>query len=171
MAFGSCKRRFALASSAVVGALLALSTGIFESDSPDTAFTFAGSSAPLQLQQTTDAERMPAPLQADPNQWGNLRPLEKKRAPRKPPYVVPHLLNKITRMNREGIKETMQLWGGYQIIIPAMIGHTIALHNGREFIPVYINEGMVGYRLKDFVPTHTFKSHPKQAKVTKYRGR
>eukprot|EP00929_Paragymnodinium_shiwhaense_P062081 TRINITY_DN309_c0_g2_i1.p1 TRINITY_DN309_c0_g2~~TRINITY_DN309_c0_g2_i1.p1 ORF type:complete len:171 (-),score=56.03 TRINITY_DN309_c0_g2_i1:118-630(-) len=167
------RRRLTLAASAAAAAALAFSTALFSSSSNDPAFAFAGSSAPLHLQHSaeTTVERLPAPLQADPNQWGNLRPLEKKRAPRKPPYVVPHLLNKITRMNREGIKETLQLWGGYQIIIPAMIGHTIALHNGREFIPVYINEGMVGYRLKDFVPTHTFKSHPKQAKVTKYRGR
>uniref|UniRef100_A0A7S2GVR4 Small ribosomal subunit protein uS19c n=1 Tax=Alexandrium andersonii TaxID=327968 RepID=A0A7S2GVR4_9DINO len=117
------------------------------------------------------ATRLPEPLRADPNQWGLLRPLEKKRAPRKPPFISLQLLNKITRMNKEGVKETIQCWNRASTIIPAMIGHTIALHNGRDFIPVSINEGMVGYKLGDFVPTHTFKAHPKAAKVTKYKGR
>mmetsp|Transcript_108825 Transcript_108825/g.289422 ORF Transcript_108825/g.289422 Transcript_108825/m.289422 type:complete len:181 (-) Transcript_108825:140-682(-) len=115
--------------------------------------------------------RLPQPLRADPNQWGLLRPLDKKRAPKKLPFISIRLLNKITRMNKEGVKETIQVWNRASTIIPAMIGHTIALHNGRDFVPVQINEGMVGYKLADFVPTHTFKAHPKAAKVTKYKGR
>mmetsp|Transcript_110634 Transcript_110634/g.312008 ORF Transcript_110634/g.312008 Transcript_110634/m.312008 type:complete len:209 (-) Transcript_110634:166-792(-) len=125
----------------------------------------------LQFGNNGADQRLPESLRANPNEYGMLRPVEKRRPPRKPPFVAPHLLNKITRMNREGIKETIQLWGGSSTIIPAMIGHTIAVHNGRDFIPISITEGMVGYKLKDFAPTHTFKGHPKQQKVTKYRGR
>merc|ERR1719189_1690011 len=116
--------------------------------------------------------RLPAPLRADPNAH-LLRPLdqgisEKNRV--RPPWIHPSLLNRITRMNKEGIKTTFMVWHRDSTIIPSMIGHTIAVHNGRDHIPITISEGMVGYRLKDFVPTHTFKGHPKRAKATRYRG-
>mmetsp|Transcript_121679 Transcript_121679/g.378309 ORF Transcript_121679/g.378309 Transcript_121679/m.378309 type:complete len:173 (+) Transcript_121679:109-627(+) len=122
----------------------------------------------VRLLRPADSPRLPEPLCADPNQWGLLRPLEQKKMPSKPPFIAVSLLNKITRMNKEGIKETIQVWNRHSTIIPAMIGHTIALHNGREFVPVTVTEGMVGYKLEDFVPTHTFKGHPKQAKITKF---
>merc|ERR1719199_1243585 len=95
--------------------------------------------------------------------------MRERRPPRKGPYVQPSLINRITRMNNEGIKETIQQYGGSSIIIPAMIGHTIALHNGRDFVPVTIKEGMVGYALRDFVPRYTFKSHPKASQATKFK--
>ncbi|CAE7733783.1 rpsS [Symbiodinium sp. CCMP2592] len=116
-------------------------------------------------------ERSKVQRQADPNQWTMLRDISKKQMPRKPPFIAINLLNKITRMNKEGKKETVRVFSRQSTIIPAMIGHTCAVHNGREFVPIVINEGMVGFKLGDFVPTHTFTSHPKQAKVTKYRGR
>ncbi|OLP76394.1 30S ribosomal protein S19 [Symbiodinium microadriaticum] len=100
--------------------------------------------------------------QADPNQWTMLRDISKKQMPRKPPFIAINLLNKITRMNKEGKKETVRAFSRQSTIIPAMIGHTCAVHNGREFVPIVINEGMVGFKLGDFVPTHTFTSHPKQ---------
>mmetsp|Transcript_11516 Transcript_11516/g.14025 ORF Transcript_11516/g.14025 Transcript_11516/m.14025 type:complete len:150 (-) Transcript_11516:51-500(-) len=111
------------------------------------------------------------PRQADPNQWTMLRDASNKQMPRKPPYVDINLLNKVTRMNKEGKKDTIRVYSRQSTIIPAMIGHTCAVHNGRDFVPVVINDGMVGFKIGDFVPTHTFTSHPKQAKVTKYRGR
>ena len=100
-----------------------------------------------------------------------LRDASNKQMPRKPPYIAINLLNKVTRMNKEGKKDTIRVYSRQSTIIPAMIGHTCAVHNGRDFVPVVINEGMVGFKIGDFVPTHTFTSHPKQAKVTKYRGR
>ncbi|CAE7633310.1 rpsS [Symbiodinium pilosum] len=121
--------------------------------------------------QGREARLSKLPRQADPNQWTMLRDLSKKQMPRKPPFIAINLLNKITRMNKEGKKETIRVFSRQSTIIPAMIGHTCAVHNGREFVPIVINEGMVGFKLGDFVPTHTFTSHPKQAKVTKYRGR
>mmetsp|Transcript_41066 Transcript_41066/g.89724 ORF Transcript_41066/g.89724 Transcript_41066/m.89724 type:complete len:185 (+) Transcript_41066:81-635(+) len=110
-------------------------------------------------------------LQADPNTYGNLYSLESKKAPRKPPYIAPFLLKAVTRMNKEGIKETIQIWNRQSVIVPAMIGHTIAVHNGKDYIPLQIIESMVGFRLSGFVPTHTFKGHPKASRVTKFKGR
>ncbi|CAE8641094.1 unnamed protein product, partial [Polarella glacialis] len=142
--------------------------------SSDEPTLFVGSpdaSGALRLfRPADDVRRLPAPLGADPNQWGLLKPLDKKVMARRPPYITINLLNKITRMNKEGVKETIQVYQRASTIIPAMIGHTIALHNGRDFVPVTIMEGMVGFKLADFVPTHTFKGHPKSMKVTKYRS-
>eukprot|EP00931_Biecheleriopsis_adriatica_P019422 TRINITY_DN1323_c0_g2_i2.p1 TRINITY_DN1323_c0_g2~~TRINITY_DN1323_c0_g2_i2.p1 ORF type:complete len:179 (+),score=29.11 TRINITY_DN1323_c0_g2_i2:68-604(+) len=140
--------------------------------SPRARASLCGDSLPhSSAVSQVDVSRLPSPLRADPNQWGILKPLDKRKMPRKPPFIATSLLNKVTRMNKEGTKDTIQVFLRDSTIIPAMIGHTIALHNGRENIPLVINEGMVGFKLKDFVPTHTFKGHPKQAKVTKYRGR
>merc|ERR1719414_139967 len=155
----------------VAGAALAATAALpWSRSSPaaDAGFVAPGG---VRLLRPADAGRLPAPLRADPNQWGMLRDPAKKRQGGKPPFITVSLLHKIGRMNKEGVKETIQVWQRCSTIIPAMVGHTIALHNGRDFIPITIIEGMVGYKLKDFVPTHTFKGHPKQAKVTKYRGR
>ena len=92
-----------------------------------------------------------------------------KKTPRKPPFIAVQLLNKITRMNREGVKETIQVWNRHSTIIPAMIGHTIALHNGRDFVPVTINEGMVGFKLGDFVDA--FGASVKATQVRAYDDR
>lgn len=142
---------------------------------PDSVAFVAARRAPPALgirpADYASACRLPVPLQADPNQWGMIRPLEGKRPPRKPPYIASYLLNRVTRQNKEGVKETIQCWDRSSTIIPAMMGHTIAVHNGRDMTPIVVNEGMIGYKLWEFVPSHTFKSHPKQAKVTKYKGR
>mmetsp|Transcript_22637 Transcript_22637/g.51771 ORF Transcript_22637/g.51771 Transcript_22637/m.51771 type:complete len:166 (-) Transcript_22637:62-559(-) len=112
-----------------------------------------------------------APLRADPNFWGKIVAAEKRKSPRRPPYVNAPLLDKVTRMNREGVKETVQTWDRQGIIIPAMIGHTVAVHNGKDHVPVTVVEGMVGFRFEDFVPSYKFESHPKAQKITKYSGR
>eukprot|EP00933_Yihiella_yeosuensis_P002037 TRINITY_DN10335_c0_g1_i1.p1 TRINITY_DN10335_c0_g1~~TRINITY_DN10335_c0_g1_i1.p1 ORF type:complete len:202 (-),score=34.85 TRINITY_DN10335_c0_g1_i1:123-728(-) len=132
----------------------------------------APASKQLRVLQPEDrTHRLPSPLRANPNEWPNMKDPAKRKLPRKPPFIAVSVLNKITRMNKEGIKETFQCWSRDSTIIPAMIGHTIAIHNGQNHVPLTISEGMVGFRLGDFAPTHTFTGHPKQAKITKFRGR
>ena len=92
------------------------------------------------------------------------------RSLKKGPFVADKLMKKIELLHAKGEKAVIQTWSRSSTITPIMIGHTIAVHNGRDHIPITVTEGMVGYRLKDFVPTHTFKGHPKRAKATKYRG-
>lgn len=118
-----------------------------------------------------EPSRLPAaPLRANPNFWGLYMPIEKKPSViRKIPYIHATLLNKITRMNKEGTKETVQTWRRSSTIIPAMIGHTVAVHNGREFVPLTIVEGMVGYKLDNFVLSKKPGVHTKQNKRTAYR--
>ncbi|CAK8987026.1 unnamed protein product [Durusdinium trenchii] len=125
---------------------------------------------PVNLFKIGDGSSL-LPRKADPNQWTMLRDASGKQMPKKPPYISINLLNKVTRMNKEGNKDTIRVYSRQSTIIPAMIGHTCAVHNGRDFVPIKIDDGMVGFKIGDFVPTHTFTSHPKQAKVTKYRGR
>ena len=81
------------------------------------------------------------------------------RSLKKGPFVAYHLLKKINSMNTSGKKVTIKTWSRSSTIIPSMIGHTIAVHNGKQFIPVYITENMVGHKLGEFSPTRTFKGH------------
>jgi len=69
------------------------------------------------------------------------------------------LLNKIDIMNDAGEKKVLKTWSRRSTIIPEMVGHTIAVHNGKKFIPVYITENMVGHKLGEFSPTRTFRGH------------
>lgn len=81
------------------------------------------------------------------------------RSTKKGPFVDKPLLEKITAMNAAGEKRVLKTWSRRSTILPDMVGHTLAVHNGRKFIPVYISENMVGHKLGEFSPTRTFKGH------------
>ncbi|WP_160212801.1 30S ribosomal protein S19 [Adlercreutzia aquisgranensis] len=81
------------------------------------------------------------------------------RSLKKGPYVEPRLLERIEKQNAEGIKEVVKTWSRASTIFPEMVGHTIAVHDGRKHVPVYITESMVGHKLGEFAPTRTFKGH------------
>uniref|UniRef100_UPI0030FE063E ribosomal protein S19 n=2 Tax=Dactylicapnos TaxID=1586244 RepID=UPI0030FE063E len=78
---------------------------------------------------------------------------------KKNPFVANHLLGKIKKLNMKGEKEIIVTWSRASTIIPTMIGHTIAIHNGKEHLPVYITERMVGHKLGEFAPTLNFREH------------
>ena len=81
------------------------------------------------------------------------------RSTKKGPFVDGHLLDKITALNTANDKRVVKTWSRRSMIIPEMVGHTLAVHNGKKFIPVYISENMVGHKLGEFSPTRTFKGH------------
>jgi small subunit ribosomal protein S19 len=81
------------------------------------------------------------------------------RSLKKGPFVDDHLAKKVETMNREREKKVIKTWSRRSTIIPEMVGHTIAVHNGRKFVPVYISENMVGHKLGEFALTRTFKGH------------
>jgi len=81
------------------------------------------------------------------------------RSLKKGPFVDDHLIKKIELLNRRFEKKVIKTWSRRSTIIPEMVGHTIAVHNGRKFIPVYITENMVGHKLGEFSPTRMFKGH------------
>ncbi len=81
------------------------------------------------------------------------------RSVKKGPFVELSLLEKVEIMNRGGDKKVMKSWSRRSTVVPEMVGHTIALHNGRKFIPVYITENMVGHKLGEFAPTRLFRGH------------
>ena len=78
---------------------------------------------------------------------------------KKGPYIEESLMKKITRMNAENNRKPFKSWSRRSTIFPEMIGHTILLHNGNKFVPVFINENMVGHKLGEFAPTRTYKGH------------
>ncbi len=81
------------------------------------------------------------------------------RSLKKGPFVDEHLLEKIEVANRTGAKRVIRTWSRRSTIIPEMVGHTIAVHDGRKHVPVYITESMVGHKLGEFAPTRTFRGH------------
>ncbi|MGB1315180.1 MAG: 30S ribosomal protein S19 [Chitinophagales bacterium] len=81
------------------------------------------------------------------------------RSIKKGPYIAHHLLKKVDAMNESGKKTVIKTWSRSSMIIPDMVGLTIAVHNGNKFIPVYVTENMVGHKLGEFSPTRTFKGH------------
>jgi small subunit ribosomal protein S19 len=83
------------------------------------------------------------------------------RSLKKGPYVFDRLLNKVNEMNQNGKKEVVKTWSRRSTIFPEFIGHTFAVHNGKEFIPVYVTEDMVGHKLGEFAPTRKFGGHGK----------
>jgi small subunit ribosomal protein S19 len=91
------------------------------------------------------------------------------RSLKKGPYVEPRLLAKIEEMNKSGKKVVIKTWSRDSTIFPQMVGHTIAVHNGRNHVPVYITEQMVGHKLGEFAPTRTFRGHDSGGKKTKAR--
>jgi small subunit ribosomal protein S19 len=83
------------------------------------------------------------------------------RSIKKGPYVAYKLLKKVEKMNTGGKKSVIKTWSRASLILPEMIGHTFAVHNGNKFIPVYVTENMVGHKLGEFAPTRTYKGHGK----------
>lgn len=81
------------------------------------------------------------------------------RSTKKGPYVDQRLLGKIQKMNTQGEKKSIKTWARASSITPEFVGFTLAVHNGRKFIPVYISEQMVGHKLGEFAPTRFFKGH------------
>ena len=84
-------------------------------------------------------------------------------------FIDDHLLKAIDRMNSAGDKRVHKTWSRRSTIIPDMVGHTIAVHDGRKHVPVYVTESMVGHKLGEFSPTRTFKFHAGQERNTKGR--
>ena len=89
------------------------------------------------------------------------------RSLKKSTFVAYHLLQKVERLNTQGDKKVIKTWSRASTIVPVMIGHTIAVHNGREHIPVFITDQMVGHKLGEFAPTRTFRGHVKKDKKSK----
>ena len=81
------------------------------------------------------------------------------RSIKKGPYVQPVLLKRIQEMNAKGEKKIVKTWSRASVIFPDFVGHTIAVHDGRKHVPVYVTEDMVGHKLGEFAPTRTFKGH------------
>ncbi len=81
------------------------------------------------------------------------------RSRKKGPYVDSKLLVKIEKLNDDGKKEVIKTWSRQSTIFPEFVGHTIAVHDGRKHVPVYISEDMVGHKLGEFAPTRTFRGH------------
>ena len=81
------------------------------------------------------------------------------RSVKKGPFVDPKLLAKIEKMNAENKKDVIKTWSRASTIFPQMVGHTIAVHDGRKHVPIYISEEMVGHKLGEFAPTRTYRGH------------
>ena len=81
------------------------------------------------------------------------------RSIKKGPYVQPVLLKRVKEMNEAGEKRVLKTWSRASTIFPDFVGHTIAVHDGRKHVPVYVTEDMVGHKLGEFAPTRTFKGH------------
>ena len=81
------------------------------------------------------------------------------RSIKKGPYVVDSLVRKIETLNRSGEKRVLKTWARRCTILPDFVGHTLAVHNGNKFLPIYVTENMVGHKLGEFVPTRIFRGH------------
>ena len=81
------------------------------------------------------------------------------RSVKKGPFCAPELLKRVDEMNETGEKKVLKTWSRSSTIFPSFVGHTIAVYNGKKFIPVYVTEDMVGHKLGEFAPTRTFKGH------------
>jgi len=81
------------------------------------------------------------------------------RSLKKGPFVDLHLLEKVEVMNRAGDRKVIKTWSRRSTVVPEMVGHTLAVHNGKKFIPVYVTENMVGHKLGEFAATRQFRGH------------
>jgi small subunit ribosomal protein S19 len=86
------------------------------------------------------------------------------RSIKKGPFVDDHLRKKIVGMNEKGEKRVVKTWSRRSTVIPEFLGHTIAVHNGKQFIPVYVQENMVGHKLGEFAPSRTYRGHTSKGK-------
>ena len=91
------------------------------------------------------------------------------RSLKKGPFVDNHLLSKVVTQNEAGTKNVIKTWSRRSMIVPSMLGHTIAVHDGRKRIPVFVTETMVGHKLGEFAPTRTFRGHVKDDKKGRRR--
>jgi len=89
------------------------------------------------------------------------------RSLKKGPFSDSHLIEKVAAMNAKNEKKVVKTWSRRSTIVPDFIGHTVAVHNGKKFIPVYITENMVGHKLGEFSPTRTFRGHAAKAAAEK----
>jgi small subunit ribosomal protein S19 len=92
------------------------------------------------------------------------------RSSKKGPFVEERLMSRITRMNESGSKQMVRTWSRTSTIFPEMVGHTIAVHDGRKHVPVFISEQMVGHKLGEFAPTRSFRGHSGDRKTEVKRG-
>src|SRR6202158_1172408 len=92
------------------------------------------------------------------------------RSLKKGPFIDDHLRIKVEGMNARNEKKVIKTWSRRSTILPDMIGHTIAVHNGRKFIPVYVTEQMIGHKLGEFAPTRAFKGHAVKAALERAAG-
>jgi small subunit ribosomal protein S19 len=92
------------------------------------------------------------------------------RSLKKGPFIDAHLLEKVLAMNRRSEKKVLRTWSRRSSVVPEMVGHTIAVHNGKKFIPVYITENMVGHKLGEFSPTRTFRAHGVRGAMERLAG-
>lgn len=83
------------------------------------------------------------------------------RSTKKVPFVAYHLLKKIDQLKKTGKNDTVKTWSRASVILPSMVGFTIAVYNGRQHVPIFISDQLIGHRLGEFVPTRTFRSHKK----------
>ena len=88
------------------------------------------------------------------------------RSIKKGAFIDGHLLEKVEELNRKNEKKVIRTWSRRSTIIPEMVGHTLAVHNGRKFVPVYVTENMVGHKLGEFSPTRTFRGHSGKGAAT-----
>ncbi len=86
------------------------------------------------------------------------------RSSKKKPYVAPELMKRVVAMNESNKKEVLKTWSRASTIYPEFVGHTIAVHDGRKHVPVYITEEMIGHKLGEFAPTRTFRGHAGEKK-------
>ena len=86
------------------------------------------------------------------------------RSLKKGPFIQPKLLKKVEAMNKSGDKKVIRTWSRASTIFPQMVGHTIAVHDGRRHVPIYVTENMVGHKLGEFAPTRTYRGHSTKEK-------
>ena len=89
------------------------------------------------------------------------------RSLKKGPFVDAHLIKKVEAANSRGDKKVIKTWSRRSTVLPEMVGHTIAVHDGRKHVPVYVTESMVGHKLGEFAPTRTFRGHAGEKAVRK----
>jgi small subunit ribosomal protein S19 len=92
------------------------------------------------------------------------------RSLKKGPFVDGHLKDKVEALNARNEKKVVKTWSRRSTILPEMVGHTLAVHNGKKFIPVYVTEQMVGHKLGEFAPTRSFKGHAVKAALERAAG-
>ena len=87
------------------------------------------------------------------------------RSSKKGPFIEERLLRRVEAMNASGDKQMIKTWSRTSVIFPEMVGHTIAVHDGRKHVPVFVSESMVGHKLGEFAPTRTYRGHDSKGKV------